>query len=438
MKISIDELLLQKLAKIEADHERLLERRQEFYGLPSNDQSALIYATTQLEYFLSDHFRDEEFVLEETEARGYDRHVAQHSDYLARLRAIRWSYVEARTHGQPQDPEQLIGFLNDYLANHCDLVDAAAFRQERKRAATPAMPRPDGPVVESKFDNFDALCQAAIARRVRKVLFFFQQNRSEAASLLPPLFFAAPAFADALDAALYRVIYPKMRESGTLRRLSASLSIGGLDEENFWQRIPDSLCKSIAGAWSQAWDFLRLVEGRNERGINVMRVRKELKELRQILGFRQAQDYDLPACGNRELDLLKSLFDPRVDWTAQLKESWIVLRALYEQEMVAREAREGVLRDELLVTLNKFPPGWGDLILFTCYRALPLITTRYLENFSTNLGRSAEQREEWLPYIMQYLRKARANADVRDQEILDARKDRETYFELRLGRASGA
>jgi hypothetical protein len=315
------------------------------------------------------------------------------------------------------------------------MVDAAAFHDltKKKKSATPK--RSDETPVDSKFDSFDALCQAAIARRVRKVMIFFQQNRSEAAALLPPLFFAAPAFADALDAAIYRVIYPKMRESGTLRRLSASLSIRGLDEENFWQRIPDSLAKAIAAAWSQAWDFLRLVEGRNDRGVTVMRVRKELKELRQILGFRQALDYDLPACGNRELDLLKSLFDPRSDWTQQLKESWIVLRALYEQEMVAREAREGTLRDELLSVINKFPPGWGDLILFTCYRALPLLTTRYLENFSTNLGRSAEQREEWLPYVMHYLRKARANGDVRDQEILDARKDRETRFELRLGGA---
>src|SRR5579859_5659662 len=123
MKISINELLQQKLAKIEADHERLLERRQELYGLRSDDPSALIFATTQLEYFLSDHFRDEEFILEETEARGYDRHVSLHTDCLVRLRSIRWSYVEARTHGVPQDPEILIGFLNDYLANHCDMVD---------------------------------------------------------------------------------------------------------------------------------------------------------------------------------------------------------------------------------------------------------------------------------------------------------------------------
>jgi hypothetical protein len=287
-------------------------------------------------------------------------------------------------------------------------------------------------VGESKFEDFDSLCQAAIARRIRKVLIFLQQNRSEAASLLPPLFFAAPAFADALDAAIYRVIYPQMKGFGTMRRLSASVSLQGLDEENFWQKIPDSLAKSISSAWSQAWDFLRLVEGRNDRGVTVMRVRKELKELREILGFREAQDYDLPACGNRELDLLKSLLDPRNDWVAQLKECWIILRALYEQEMVQFEAREGVLRDELLATLNKFPPGWGDFILFTVYRALPRITTRYLENFSTNLGRSAEQREEWLPYVMHYLRKARANADVRDQEVLDARKDRETSFELRL------
>jgi hypothetical protein len=312
------------------------------------------------------------------------------------------------------------------------MVDAAAFRDLAKKVASPKAEPSDESLADSKFDNFDALCQAAIARRVRKLLIFFQQNRSEAASLLPPLFFAAPAFADALDAALYRVIYPKMRDSGTLRRLSASLSLRGLDEENFWQRIPEPLGKAIASAWSQAWDFLRLVEGRNERGVTVLRVRKELKELRQILGFRQAQDYDLPACGNRELDLLKSLLDPRQDWTSQLKECWLVLRALYEQEIVAREAREGLLRDELLATLNKFPPGWGDLLLFTCYRALPLITTRYLESFATNLGRSAEQREEWLPYLMHYLRKARANADVRDQEILDARKDREARVELRL------
>lgn len=435
MKISINELLRHKLAKIEADHARLEDKREEIYGLREDDSSALIFATTQLEYFLDDHFRDEEFILEETESRGYDRHVSLHRHLLSQLRGIRWSYVEARTQGEPQDPQLLLGFINDYLAEHCAQIDAAAFRDMEKRVATPAAGSADEPE-ESKYDSFDALCQAAIARRVRKVLAFCQQSRSEAAALLPPLFFAAPAFADALDAAIYRVIYPKMQEYGTLRRLSSTVSIRGLDEVNFWDGISDSLRKSIAAAWSQAWDGLRLVESRNDRGVTVMKVRKELKELREILGFRQAHDYDLPACGNRELDLLKSLFDPRVDWTDQLKDCWAVIRALYEQEMVKMEAREGSLRDELLSMLNKFPPGWGDLILFTCYRALPRITTRYLENFTTNLGRSAEQREEWLPYVMQYLRKARANGDVRDQEILEGRRDRETSFDLL--RASGA
>jgi hemerythrin len=435
MKISINDVLLQKLAKIEADHGQLQERRREVFALPANDPSALIFATTQLEYFLSDHFRDEEFLLEEIEARGYERHVSLHCDLQTRLRAIRWSYVEARTQGAPQNPQHLLDFLNDYLADHCDVVDAAAFRDLEKRIAAPPSGLSADQSQDSKFDNFDALCQAAISRRVRRVLSFCQQNRSEAAALLPPLFFAAPAFADAFDTALYRVIYPLMRGYGSLRRLSAGVALAGLDEENFWEAIPETLSKSIAAAWSQAWDHLRLIEGRNDRGVSVMRVRKELKELRECLGFRVARDYDLPACGNRELDLLKSLFDARSDWTAQLKECWAVLRALYDQEMIQREAREGVLRDELLTTLNKFPPEWGDLILFTCYRVFPRITTGYLANFTTNLGRSAEQREEWLPYIMHYLRKARASADLRDQEILEERKVREQPFELRLSAA---
>jgi hypothetical protein len=256
--------------------------------------------------------------------------------------------------------------------------------------------------------------------------------------LLPPLFFAAPAFGEALETAITRVIYPQMRDSGTLRRLSAGVSVHGLDEETFWQAIPDALCRAIMAAWSLAWDHLRPIEGRNENGLTVMRVRKELKELREILGFKQQRGYDLPACGNRELELMKSLFDPRNDWAVQLNECWTMLTALYELEFVKGEAREGVLRDMLLKKIDEFPPGWADPLLFTCYRALPFITSVYIENFSANIGRSEAQREAWLPYVTGYLRKVKASRVVRDQEILEIRKLREASVELRLTTVSDA
>lgn len=433
MKITIDELLALKLAKIEADQQKLMERKNGLSGLRATDSDSLILAATQLEYFLSDLFRDEEFVLEESGANDIARHVSLHRDLMAWLRSIRWSYVEARNQGLAQDPQQLLCFIDEYMSTHRQTVDAAAFSRIEKRlpppVATPVADRPAG----RSYADFDELCLAAISLRVRRVLAFFQQGEPrESAQLLPPLFFAAPAFGEALETAIAQVIYPRMKESSSLRRLSAGLSIRGLDEETFWQRIPDTLCRAIMAAWSQAWDHLRPIEGRNDSGVTVMRVRRELKELREILGFKQQRGYDLPACGNRELDLMKSLFDPRNDWGAQLDECWTILSSLYELEFTKGEVREGALRDMLLKKIDELPPGWGDPLLFTCYRAMPFITTVYIDVFSTNLGRSETQREAWLPYITLYLRKVKASRVVRDQEILEIRKLREASVELRL------
>ena len=433
MKITIDELLALKLTKIQADQQKLLDRKNGLSGLRATDTDALILAATQLEYFLSDLFQDEEFVLQEAGGRDLSRHVSLHRDLMAWLRSIRWSYVEARNQGLPQDPQQLLCFIDEYLTAHRDTVDAAAFGDLEKRLPVPmTTPVADQPAGKD-YADFDELCQAAISLRVRRVLAFFQQGTPrESAKLLPALFFSSPAFAESLETAIIRVIYPQMRESGTLRRLAAGVSVRGLNEETFWQAIPDALCRAIMAAWSLAWDHLRPVEGRNDNGVTVMRVRKELKELREIIGFKQQPGYDLPACSNRELELMKSLFDPRNDWAVQLEECWTMLTALYDLEFVKGEAREGVLRDMLLKKIDELPPGWGDPLLFTCYRAMPFVTSVYLETFSTNIGRSEAQREAWLPYVTHYLRKVKASRVVRDQEVLEIRKLREDSVVLTL------
>jgi hypothetical protein len=59
------------------------------------------------------------------------------------------------------------------------------------------------------------------------------------------------------------------------------------------------------------------------------------------------------------------------------------------------------------------------------------VNTRYLDNFSTNLGTSPKVREERIPLLMHYLDKARRNPAIRDREVLEERKLRQQAADLR-------
>jgi hemerythrin-like metal-binding protein len=286
---------------------------------------------------------------------------------------------------------------------------------ERIEYVTPELPPPQG-----GFASFAELCQAAISHRIDSVLVFFQRHNPRIVRELPQPFLTSPEFAEKFHRACDRLIFPPMRESRQIRLLSTSFEWEGADTVSFWQHVDRQLQTHILESWIAAWDELKLAETRKPDGTRVLQVKDATRELREMLQPSTPEAYDLPKVGNREIETFKSLLDPANDWWRKLNQLWQSCHDLYEQEKDPRifqmKAREGALRDNLLAVFGRFPDQWGDFLVLACHRVFPRISTLFLENFLTNLGRTDEQRAEYMPYTVRYIQQVRDHPDIRPRE----------------------
>ncbi len=282
---------------------------------------------------------------------------------------------------------------------------------DRIEYVTPELPPP-----ATGFESFDKFCEAAIWRRVNKVLVFFQRHNPSLALELPPFFLASPEFAERFRDAVGKLIIPIIWESRQIRMLATSFNWADEDTDSFWDHVTKPLEQCILAGWAQGWDDLKLVEVKRSDGTRVMQVKDNTKALREMLLPSTPAAYDIPKVGNREIATFKSLLDPANDWSVYLNRAWRICHDLYEQEKDPRvfqqKAREGAFRDGLLNTFDSFPPEWTDFLVLACHRVFPRITTSFLESFARNLGRTEAQREEYIPYTIRYLRQAREHPDI--------------------------
>lgn len=277
---------------------------------------------------------------------------------------------------------------------------------------------PDLPPVESGFTSFQALCEAAIFRRLDRVLLFFRRHNSELRRELPPLFLSTEKFRGKFHAALSKLVLPLLWESRQVRLASSSLDLAQTDTENFWTSIEPTLRAEIMHWWRLSWTNLRPIAGKpTEDGRTVLKVKDELKSLREMLQPDNPADYDLPKIGQRELDVFSSLLDVDTDWWSKLNLAWTIFVDLYEQEKDPRvfqqRAREGALRDFMLESFSKFPTEWLDFILLACHACFPRVTSQFLDSFTRNYGK----REQTLPFTMRYLERVAETPEIRYREI---------------------
>lgn len=284
---------------------------------------------------------------------------------------------------------------------------------------------PDVPPPEGGFDSFEKLCEAAINRRIDKVLIFFQRYNPEVNRVLPPFFLASPEFAEKFHEVVVKFVFPTIWESRQIRVQSTNFDWANSDTESFWNHVDRPLQLVILAGWQAGWENLKLVSARKPDGTPVIQVKQSTKELREMLQPSTPEAYDLPKIGNLEIDTFMSLLDPAEDWWDLLNRAWQGCHDLYEQEMDPRvfqqKARDGALRDNLLAAFNRYPENWVDFLLLACHRVFPRITSRFLESFTRNLGRNAAERQAHMPYTMRYLRQVEARPDLvrieRDEEL---------------------
>jgi hemerythrin-like metal-binding protein len=277
---------------------------------------------------------------------------------------------------------------------------------------------PEFPEPKKDFTNFQALCESAIFRRLDRVLMFFHRYNPDLRRELPPFFLSSSKFREKLHAALRAQIFPMLWESRQVRLAASSLDLTTLDDESFWTRIEGTLRADIMHWWRTSWMNMRpIVSKRDADGRTVLKVKDNLKSLREMLQPDDPEDYDLPKIGQRELDLFASLLDVDTDWWDKLNLAWKIFVDLYEQEKDPRvfqqKAREGALRDYMLESFNKFPTEWLDFLLLCCHANFPRVTTMFLDSFTRNYDR----RDMVLPFTMRYLEQIAERKDIRHREI---------------------
>ncbi len=301
---------------------------------------------------------------------------------------------------------------------------------KRLEFAVPDLPPPQG-----GFTDFVALCEAAVCRRLDRVMVFFQRHNPAIRRELPPVFLAAPEFAEKFRKAVARFVLPAIAGSRQVRNLATSIDWASLDSDTFWRHVTPQIHSSIMGNWQAAWDALRLVPVVKGDGTRIWQVKDATKELRVLLEPSSPESYDLPKVGNREIETFASLLDPASDWWEKLNRIWQTCVDLYEQEKDPRvfqqKARDGALRDGLLNTFNRAPERWVDFLVLSCHRVFPRISTQFLETFTHNLGRNEADREKILPYTIRYLRQARERPEIRRREMMEEAEWRERMQRLR-------
>lgn len=461
---------------LDADHKKLIELlnlAEEWVGRESWPQVGAVI--TELLVYVRDHFAREEAVQAAIRFPEAEAHKKHHETLTMKAKVLNEKFKAATTDETRKTCGMvLIKVLNEWLIDHIlkqdmrfkplipvkkptvhhapptgtDLqmglpqqseAELAAERKARMEARNkdveyelpPNLAHllkrieyvvPELPPAAKGFDSFEKFCEAAICRRVDKVLIFFQRHNPSLTLELAPVFLASPEFAEKFRQVLAKFIIPVIWESRQIKVLATSFPWAEEDTDSFWEHITRPLEQCILQGWTQGWDDLKLLESKKD-GVKVFQVKDNTKLLREMLAPSSPTAYDIPKITNREIDTFKSLLDPANDWWEYLNRAWRICHDLYEQEKDPRifqqKAREGAFRDNLLNAFNKFPPEWVDFLVLACHRVFPRITTSFVENFTRSLGRTDSEREAHVPYTMRYLKQARENPDIFERERND-------------------
>ena len=456
---------------LDADHQQFVKIVNAMEAAIAADRLAIINPTFDLLFnYMSEHFAREEKILAAIKFPGLAQHRQMHQELEDTARTLSAHFKAAVEPTSRKDrANTVLAFLQQWLLQHIlqedqkmkpylpkkmaavdpDLGDSSipafvermglppiikrekpvktgdedveyalpphlAHLLERMVYVIPAVGPPMG-----QMPSFERLCEAAIIRRIDKVLLFFQRHNPALPRPLPPFYLASPEFADKFHAAVIELIFPFLRNIRQIRVLSASFNWSINDTETFWEHVNAQLASAIKDGWNAAWDELRTVEVKRDEG-TVTLVKNGTKRLREMLAPSTPDAYDMPKIGNREIETFRTLLDPVNDWWVKLEKGWRVCQDLYEQEQDPRvfqqKAREGALRDNLLKAFTLFPDQWADFMVLACHRVFPRISSDFLQHFTTNFGTNEADRESCVPYTIRYLRQVRAHPTFKAQE----------------------
>lgn len=449
---------------LDADHRALIDLINGFEAsLEAGDEAGTGAVMRDLVGLIADHFSREENLLSGIGCPSFYAHRDSHDAVADRIHLLRRRYLVATDSGVKRDvATTLLGFIRTSLMDHILTEDNAMGRRMAPAAdqrPLPPVPAEPAPAVAAKaaaprsdqqdveyslpshlahlltrlnyvqaelprprrgFDSFEALCVEAVARRIEEVLVVFHKHNPAFLHVLPLPFILSPDFVPRFRRVVEHLIMPELLKSRLLRQMTSRCDWRTVDSESFWEYVDNPLADDMLERWRLAWDDLKLVERVKDDGSRVFQVKETTRALRDLLQPPSPEAYDLPRIGNTEIETLKSLFDPTHDLAGGLHAAWQRCHDLYEQEMEPRvfqqKAREGALRDYLLLAHRQYAGHWGEFMTLTAHRVFGRVTTFFLERFSTNLGRTEQERAGHMPYLMRYLHQVRDRPEIRRRE----------------------
>lgn len=448
--------------ELDADHRALVELINGFEAcLESGDESGTGEAMRELVGLIADHFSREENMLSGIGCPSFYAHRDGHDAVADRIHLLRRRYLVATDAAARRDiASTLFAFIRVSVMDHILTEDSALGRRfasapdMRPLPALPASPAPAVakaaapssdqdveyslpphlahlltrlnytqarlPDARGGFETFDSLCAEAVGRRIDEVLVVFHKHNPTVHRALAPIFVLSPDFGPRFRLAVEALIMPELMKSRLLRQMAANGDWRSMDGDSFWESVDTPLAEDLLARWRLAWDDLKLVERIKDDGSRVFQVKESTRALRDMLQPPSPEAYDLPRIGNTEIDTLASLFDPTRDLSGALHAAWQRCHDLYEQEMEPRvfqqAAREGALRDYLLVAHQQYAANWGEFLTLTAHRVFGRITSHFLERFVTNLGRTEQERAAHMPYLMRTVHQLRDRPEIRRQE----------------------
>lgn len=216
-------------------------------------------------------------------------------------------------------------------------------------------------------------------------------------------FMVHPAFGEVLERVVRTHVLPEMRNSRHIKTLADSLNVqekGGAD----LQRIltAGEINNPILHTWDRRWEELapRRLPGKTTKSLApyARAVWKEFAE------HGEAHGYVAPTAANAELFMTFLRYD-----LPKLRAAWREFGQHYIQEFRPgqhqEQARDGALRDALLKWEGRegMPAYSVEWLAIKAAASFPKLDLSWLARFSTNKGKTSEERERAIPFIMRTL-----------------------------------
>lgn len=216
-------------------------------------------------------------------------------------------------------------------------------------------------------------------------------------------FLMHPTFGSVLEQVVRGHVLPEMRNTRHIKTLGDSVNVQDGGSAALLRILTaGEINNPILHTWDRRWDDLvpRRVPGKTTK-VLAPDARAAWKEFSQ---HGEANGYLAPTMKNVELFLTL----PRYDIT-QLRAAWRAISQFYRQEFTPgkhqEQARDGAMRDALFKWEGRegMPPHAMEWLAIKACASFPLLNLAWLERFSTNKGKTREERERAIPFIMQVL-----------------------------------